>query len=328
MVMALASVALVSFVACSSSDSTAPGGESSSSGSSGNEDGGKSSSSGGTTSSSGQNANITTTAYATAVCARQERCSPGLIEQRYGDQTTCAHNVSGGLLTFEESPNSGQTATTEGPCAAKLASDPCDTVIPECDFKGTQTTGGACSTGIQCATGSCLFASQQDQCGKCAVRAKLGETCAAAGAVTAECEPPNECDSSTNKCAALAAVGASCVTLDCAPGGVCIGGTCKATIAAGQPCTKSISGSDQDPCDSTSLCSNGTCTKITFTAKAGETCTETTGCIDGVCAGGKCVANAKENQPCSNNAETPPFCEPPMACANGVCKYLEFPTCK
>jgi hypothetical protein len=330
MVMALTGVALVSVVACSSSDAASPGdsssGKSSSSGKAGDDDDG-----GG--SSSGAAIVVPITDYAKALCARIAKCQPGVIEQRWGDATTCAQNLSTANYPSEHAANSGMTSTAEAACAAKLANDACGTVEPpECDLDGTQTTGGSCYVGQQCATGLCWFTTQptaQNPCGKCQAKANAGEDC-----TNTDCVDGTTCDisadgkSGTKKCIAPPGAGGDCTNVDCLTGFVCIGNKCVAAIKPDQPCTPSTGQNDQDPCDSSAICVNAKCTTLTFTAKVGDPCGGATGCNHGACFQGKCVAFAKLGEACDQTGEAPPACEVPMLCYQGKCTYSDVPVCK
>ncbi|MGZ3418230.1 MAG: hypothetical protein ACXVEF_19405 [Polyangiales bacterium] len=96
------------------------------------------------------------------------------------------------------------------------------------------------------------------------------------------------CDSTTEKCVALAKEGESCTSSDaCSQDLYCPSGTdskCTARKAAGQPCTF-------DECVKTAFCDSSATKTCVAKTPTGGACTTSTACEGGSCVNGKCGSN-------------------------------------
>lgn len=267
-------------------------------------------------------------AYATELCARVERCFPGSVANGWGDAATCAKNFDRLVKPQKTLNGSGMTDTALDACAEKFKTADCALVqveIPECFFKGTLKPGDACNVGIQCDSGTCIYGSQNDVCGKCVATVGVGASCE-----TDECTPPSYCDiDGTKKCINAPLEGGDCTMSDCGGGFTCVGGKCVKPVASGAACTTPKSPAD-NPCQKGYACIDGKCGTVAITQKTGEACDPPhTNCIDGQCLDKKCVANLKEGASCDPSQEIPPFCESPMVCIGGKCTtYVPTQVCK
>jgi hypothetical protein len=153
---------------------------------------------------------------------------------------------------------SGVTQATLDACSTALELSPCE--LPDgppaaCDFRGNVPGGGACTDGVQCASGACMgqqaFSPEGPtspmKCGACAPVVGLGEVCG-----DGACEPSALClldptttldaGSQTYRCTLVTHgnVGASCDGLasKCAAGLYCAAqtGQCAELASSGAPC--------------------------------------------------------------------------------------------
>ncbi|MBX3234480.1 MAG: hypothetical protein KIT84_44180 [Labilithrix sp.] len=278
----------------------------------------------GKSSTSSSGGAVTPSDYATELCARFDRCSPGEVEAEWGDAKTCATNHEKDIAPLRAAASTGMTAAALTACANKLKTEPCDKridQIAECEFKGKLAAGADCSNDVQCDTGSCIYANATATCGKCTALGAEGADCA-----NADCARDLFCNAE-DKCVKRIAAGGDCTQGPCEGDLRCVGRKCTAPVAKDATCTEPASEEDEEPCAFGSFCFGGTCKPYpTPTAKAGEACSPTIGCINGYCNfdTNKCAAYGVEGAKC----EAPWDCQRPLDCIDDKCAFdNEVTTC-
>jgi hypothetical protein len=271
-------------------------------------------------------------AYASAVCAKLESCTPDVVTFNWGTDADCRSRFTAMCQTAGQEPGVGDYAGFISSCSSAYASASCDAIyspLPGCTPPaGTFASGQACGTDAQCQSLFCNKAAGAT-CGTCAATPKVGDACTGACGVALTC--------SSGKCAVRptgAALGAPCsATVPCIYSLTCSGGTCVKPLGAGQSCSATTPG-----CSTLAglTCSGGVCTQIQ-TASAGQPCgltgTSYVACSGGATcktasgsSSGTCVAPADDGQAC--DATNGPSCKVGATCLNGRCTLDAVSGCK
>jgi len=275
------------------------------------------------------------TDLATADCRNMEMCQGFNLQANYGDVSTCVSLLGAELSPLAVAPRSGATAAALEACAQAVDALACDQLVPPgvCVFHGIVAIGGPCIVNTQCVAGAYCTTTGENDCGKCAAVATVGEPC-----LPESCAPGLACvvGSGGSQCAEWAAEGDACsLSSPCAPPFQCVTGTCATPLEAGDPCADS-----DTPCDSLQglYCgTSGTCVTMGI-AKVGEPCGSFNG-VQAVCGGpdamcsfpengglaGTCVPLLADGQPCGGSITT--VCAPPSFCSNGVCSGFDAGGC-
>jgi hypothetical protein len=271
----------------------------------------------------GANPNV----YAGGICNYLARCNPAFVRSYFSDVPTCTSAFileSTKLITAR-----GSTITKKelDACIVKTESVACGEDIeslPECDFKGSLVDGDACSSGVQCASGSCFKTAvvsdggpvEAVECGVCSTR--VGE---AGSCTNAACAPGLDCLAGT--CVAPSDVGGPCDDAGrrCRKNFACVQGACALTRARDESCSPSA------PCDSAQglACLNGKC--VTVAAKAGGSCERHPFCEASYCSSvpnPTCVALKEEGASCERTTE----CAFPFDCRAGRCTKSDPTACR
>jgi hypothetical protein len=242
--------------------------------------------------------NATTAAYLTA-CAAATLAAP------------CAETFPAVCNTIPGTLPVGASCVSDSQCASTSCSFGASTV----DDGGTPSSAcGQCaptlSVGESCAgANTTLSCNENSICEEpngepICVPFTYGAAGDACNQMGAECDATSFCNSSTSKCQAVGAVGASCTAASqCATGLTCISGSC----AAISPTAPTM-------------------------AVAGAACSDAVPCIVGTCSNtqgqstGFCPSIVADGQPCPIDATA--TCDYLASCANGVCTLGGAETCE
>ena len=261
------------------------------------------------------NATQVATAYATAICRNQTRCSPAyyafygtpeatcisdIVQQLSGYYAAVASAISAGNITYSSSQLQA--------CLNAQHSNSCsDGVLPStCDFlAGNVSTGGSCALTDECGSSAWCSVTTVGGCGTCVARAADGASCAAS-----LCDEDSSCldvgGAATCVNVNLSA-GATCGTVAtglCRGSNECIGnasGTtyaCTAVAGLGQSCSDTGLGNPYCDINQSLSCVSGTCATGSWNA-AGGSCSPPNFCnADSYCSGTTCAALPGAGQSC------------------------------
>jgi hypothetical protein len=273
---------------------------------------------------------------ANALCDKINQCAPFAIKLEYGDVANCkTRNSAAAKAELQVTDVSISDAEIKA-CAAAYSAASCGDVfdgkITGCDFKGKRADGAKCTSGAQCASGSCYrdtSGGTVPDCGSCKARVAENGDCTAAS-----CERGLVCNTA-KKCVKRAALDGDCTSTSCSYGSTCVSGKCTATLAESAACQL---GAGKASCDSFKglYCkaaggdagvTSGTCQQFAF-ANVGEKCgidTTTftyTQCNNSSCVtdtGGKgtCTAFVKDGDACTSKDT----CAAPASCRGGKCGF-------
>lgn len=231
-----------------------------------------------------------TTTYGLAACTRYQQCNAGNFVYQYGTLQSCAIRNGRYLGWAQTTIDSDISATYLEQCAAATLAMSCEDFNSArfswaCQPRGPRLVGAECVDDAQCETGFC---GQNDyRCAKCAI-------------------PP--------------AVGEACIADRCAPGLVCLDGTCVAPVHYAGRCDAA------HPCEGRSYCNAaGQC--VSASQNVGDTCgvggVECDFAAGYVCNGDtkKCIQFqvADEGVPCGFRAPGYVFCIGALCPSSGVC---------
>jgi hypothetical protein len=189
------------------------------------------------------------------------------------------------------------TATCDLAGLTLLTSTFCRNII-----QGQVAPGGLCKADPECAGGHCMQARNDSGCpGTCVAFVPRGTAC---NTTNAMCGPDDYCNTGTNVCTALGAVGAACMsTLNCQPGLGCRAVTAGSMPSCQQPASEgaACTGSGSYQCAAGLHCESNTCKRKTG---PGTACTSSTSCLDELTcvrsgASGTCQPVADINQSCA-----------------------------
>jgi hypothetical protein len=259
--------------------------------------------------------------YARGICNHFARCTPAFVRSTFGDVPTCVAAFVKEASRIFETPGVRITKRELDACIVKTESAACDVeieTIAECDFKGTLADGAPCSSGVACASGSCLKPSagasnEGASCGACARRAAVNESCEGGA-----CGPGLDCVE--GQCRAPAAIGDAC-SADaehfCQARLACVNGTCVVPRGRDEACDGVV------PCDATQglVCVAATCTALL--AKPGMSCTQTPYCEASSCVDTACQPLLTEGEACNERTAA---CAFPLECQGARC--TPGPTCR
>lgn len=252
----------------------------------------------------GQSPKDPCTTLAEAACERASRC--GVTHT-----APCPATAEQGCRAIYQRADSGITPQAIEQCAEATRAAACDQEpIPACvlaNTPGARAAGAPCSVPSQCASAFCSAppSAWASVCGQCQPALEPGEDCTAS---TTPCRGDLTCRSDTGTCGPYRAVGEPCASFSECGLALCISGVCEAVAGDGEPCTLG------ELCAFGYGCDMGTCKKLT-PVSAGQPCNPSLhACIDGLCAGGVCVALPKEGEPCQGS------CVVGLACLDGTCK--------
>lgn len=295
--------------------------------------------------------------YSASLCNKASQCAAGIVDEVYGDTTTCIDRASSQCEQALALNDTGDTPDFVDRCAkaydAVSCSDAFDNNLPAACKRttfGKVGDGGACGTDGQCMSGVCQT-TLTTGCGICIEPVAVGAACKA----TSDCQAGLVCAAATSSgavCVAPAGEGQTCSTttlpiVPCQSGLLCNGGSCVAPLAAGSAC---------DPSPGKSLCDGASgyycnskqtrCVLATF-AQPGQPCGldigtgNVTACAGGGTTGtglgtcmnidkttlqGTCAAAAADGAACDNTKG--PFCLPPALCMNGTCTVVDPSSCQ
>lgn len=265
--------------------------------------------------------------YAQGVCNWFARCVPSFVRSNYGTVAACVDALEPRASALFRANGATVTKRSLDACIVRTESAPCDEEIeslPECDFKGTLPDGAPCTSGIVCASGSCLKGAAG--CGVCAMRVGVNESC-----VNAACAPGLACVA--EQCMATSTVNGPCSTEHrCAGNLACLDGTCVIPRGLDEPCSEAFpKNTTEPPCDATRGLVCGVLTPgeslrcVALLASVGGSCSQTPFCEVGVCVHGTCVPLLSNGQTCVPGAEV--GCAPPLECRDGVCAGVDPTRC-
>jgi hypothetical protein len=268
---------------------------------------------------------------ATAICQKLDSCTAFLIQDVYGDTTTCSTRVKASCVDQLAANGTGATPADEESCTKAVPGAACSDLLDnsypaDCQAKaGKLANGTTCGDSSQCQSTYCNLG-QDGTCGACGPsRASAGGTCNRDD----DCNYGIVCTSGV--CTAPGSAGSTCdATHPCMGTLTCKNTVCATPDEAGNAC---VTGS----CDSLAglYCSvTGTriCTTIALAA-AGQPCGVSTGSViacsgGGLCNGGTCEAPAADGAACDDTAG--PRCLAPAVCGatSKVCTIPNAATCQ
>ena len=274
-----------------------------------------------------------------AFCTRLVRCGAepdvAACESVWYFNLQAEYDVTAGKVIYDADAaarcidgyaSEGCTISDSDAAATQMHTEACRAV-----FTGTVADGGACLSGVECASQSCAVAScNAATCcvGACQAQIAAGGDCSGSGAV---CVDGTLCRSGGNTatCVAPIAAGQPCAHSNvdvCAIGTTCITdsatgtSSCGTAPAEGQPCPDGICDADADSCDPATK----TCVRK---VAVGGTCTSSTGCVPyAACdlTSSTCVAMALAGASCVQDAD----CLVGLSCGNGICtSHPDTPAC-
>lgn len=272
-------------------------------------------------------------------CDYATRCTGQLVSILYDTLDTCVARIALGCKGSFFPMGSTSTPSNVTDCGEAVAQASCTqsiTSITACDPPaGTFVAGQACREDAQCQTTFCKRAGSG--CGVCAVRAKIGESCAATACERGlPCVPGSQGQAT---CSAPLAVGAACPTgTGCQASLSCINKVCTQVtyLDLGAAC----GANGQMPCDPAKGLNCNPVSKVCQAVKlvgAGEPCgTDATGQYSACRAAGSCkitqgsnmgncVAAAGDGQPC--NPSMGVGCLSPASCQNSICTLPSTLSC-
>jgi hypothetical protein len=275
------------------------------------------------------------TAYATTLCAHDERCFPLFPKRNFTSTADCVAKVAADATLWLSAAGVTITPAQLDACNQKLATQciPIFNAVPECAFKGSFPEGTTCMYGSQCSTGDCFQATGYADCGFCRAPVAEGGNCQAA-----YCQVGLWCNDKFT-CVKPLGEGAACdQSKQCADGLACVGAKCTKLLPNGAACQVALANCDYnvglDCVPSRQGSATGTCTADPF-AKLGQACgwdaskgtftdCEASACTSST-APGTCAAYGGVGAAC--NDETA-FCIFGLACSSGHCKLPDATTCK
>jgi hypothetical protein len=274
--------------------------------------------------------------FASAACQALSGCTAFLIQDVYGDVTTCSTRLKASCGDALAANGTGLTPALRESCVKALPAASCadlyDNNFPsECQAVAGQLANGAtCGDSSQCKSAYCNLGAD-GTCGACG---------AARGAPDAACLRNDDCDYGSlctgGKCAVPVTAGGTCDTAHpCQQTLACKGGVCATPDEAGAACT---TGSCDQP--KGLYCSTGAgpvCTSIGL-ATAGKACGLVGGGLTVCSAGGHCnvvtgtgagtcAAAAADGAACDDT--NGPTCLPPAVCGatSKVCTLPDPANC-
>lgn len=265
-----------------------------------------------------------------AIAARTATCllsNPEYLAGRPGaiDCATIQADITAGQTTFDEAKGADCTTALQAlPCASLVSVTPGPFALPVAGtacaqaLVGKGSSGSNCHRDTQCASTFCNATATKICPGTCQTRFSEGAPCT----WPAECASGLTCNNTTRKCAAYAALDASClvdtdcspelrcreqkcqkplsansvcnVNSDCAVGNVCINIICQPLVGLGGACVGGQAPAVPTACAAGYWCNGGTCAAL---PKVNESCASTWACIGGYCDGvnseAKCQAYLK-----------------------------------
>jgi hypothetical protein len=269
---------------------------------------------------------------ASKYCAALQGCQPIGFSLEFGSIDACATAQSTSLQAVAALPGVTVTTTQLASCLTAAAAAGCDSIegtapmLVACAFaNGTESSGSACTSDLQCFTGNCSGTSALS-CGTC--RAEPNPI-----ASGLPCANAKECASLhcvNHVCVDIGTSGGACgTTAVCAHGLRCAAGTCASFATNGAACA---SNADCDAEGSSYCSAAGVCATYTVTVtSAGGSCggpasstNVFTECGPGAhCIVNACVADAQAGGSC--DTQKGPLCMAGLACFQGSC--VTTPTC-
>lgn len=261
-------------------------------------------------------------ALAAKTCARFAACDHGYrLKIAYADDATCVASIKADCLDGLQAPDARADVAAVTACADAVAASSCDDLahVDACRFKGTRAEDAACSVDEQCASGTCVRASDTQACGKCLKSYKAGDAC------TEGCGPDLTCVD--GKCAPLGRVGAPCKgPRSCLGTATCKGGTCAAQPVEGDACNVDPGSDAQVFCYFPYGCEGKKCIPRKL-ANVGEPCGAGQGpfCTRSTCdvQSHQCVPLPGDGQSCDAANE----CAAPLRCLDKHCGMPGKATC-
>lgn len=257
------------------------------------------------TTSPDPNAIASPVVYAQGICNFFARCQPAFVRAHFGSVEACSSAYVAPATDLLHSRGANITKRLLDACLVRTEKASCDDDIeslPECDFKGTLGDGASCTSGVQCATGSCFFSDPAASCGVCSPRALAGGDC-----TSAACAPDLQCVN--HQCVPFGDPGAPCGDATCKTNLMCSpAGSCVVPRKKDEPCDPS--GAGGAICDAAQglTCANGTCAAVLV--KAGQPCDRYPFCESSVCIANVCQQHLGEGAACSASNE----CAFPLSC--------------
>lgn len=290
----------------------------------------KGGSGGDSTSSSSSSGGMSTAcpAYAKSVCGKLQTCATTLFNTSYESAAACEtrqtavceKRAAAAGTSFKDSKIQACATEIDGVACTDFATATLSACAPT---SGTLANGAACGDHNQCQSSYCK--SSNGQCGTCASRLTLGESCAGAAD---GCEKGLVCDGT---CQTPVTLGGLCTSsAQCAPGL-----RCTAMNACEKPPSKL-----GDTCDAINVgcdftaglwCDAGSskCVAVNV-AQAGESCAIAAGSFTACAAGGLCsnqicVAPVADGTACDGTGNPP--CQTDAACIDGKCQIFDPSSC-
>ena len=226
-------------------------------------------------------------AYATAACAKLDSCVVRGVARRFGDSPTCISRLAAGCEANAGTRDSALSAGSLEGCINALPGADCgdferDTLAACAPPQGPLGTGDACAFSSQCASTFCQIVTGTS-CGTCQPLTSIGASCA-----TVDCSRGYVCVASTTTCQAPSAEGTACgpsepcgFSLTCVTPSGAMTGRCQATGAnVGVACDqKQVTGPGCD--EEAGLACDGTtstCIDLAYAA-AGQLCGNVSGTV-------------------------------------------------
>jgi hypothetical protein len=288
------------------------------------------------------------TAFATAICDKRDRCSPGFaLVHQFGGLETCVNRTALVCLATSQILNTGETAEQRDQCTLEYPSLSCP-AFEDDDLAGACATpagpgpiGSPCGVASECQTGYCAV-TVTSVCATCQPIPKIGDPCRA----NFECGHALICvipsGMTSGTCTARVPVDGPCLTgvAPCGSGLSCVGentstgdmGTCEPAGVENDMCD--VLKQDLPACDNSRGLSclpagmGRTCQPMTLVGP-GEMCgpmgvmfTSFQQCTAGALCrkdhltdkNGICVAPAGDGEPCDSDATIGPPCLDPARC--------------
>jgi hypothetical protein len=277
-------------------------------------------------------------AFASAKCAHNLACRPGLFRIDYDTLERCERRVA--QFCPDELGAAGSTrtprdlaacarATTAAVCPAGVLKPPA-----ECLSVGSLPAGAACRYDSQCQSAFCN-APDMINCGVCAPKAPQGGSCT----MHTACEGELQCSNGT--CVVPQPLGGPCARVaDCAYGLAC-GSTaprvCIERSGVNGPCTTTDDCAEGPDLQCLKDSTSGTCSPRSY-AGPGEACDTSiarfcsaqgacVGADAGLASSGTCTRPVADGQPCDLSRGI--RCEIPSRCLSGSCTApVSVQTCR
>jgi hypothetical protein len=292
-------------------------------------------------------------AFAAALCARFNRCSPMLVKLTWGNDAACNARFALAMTPVFRAPGSRVDVASLKACTDAIAASACSvelTTLEACNFRGERADGAACSWDTQCKSGACSYGyrgfgfhagretyeplpylSEFWKCGKCQPRVGEGAACD-----KNECALDLRCGAD-DRCFRPGGLGQPCVSskVSCRTGLACIDGACAAPLPAGEVCeggyTRQCDTIRGDVCNYGGDRNNttGTCRPAVArqvgepcNLNAGETCALSACWPRGLGDSYSCLPYIPDGRQCGHSEPYAYLCEPPASCGE---RYCELP---